>query len=116
MSNISNRRITQFDFSKVSPIQVVVEGPSREDFEIAQRKFKALFQRERIIGQLKERSQYEKPSMKKRRKAREAKERALQNELREKLLATGEWERRQQSKTRKKLQKQERHAKEFLDV
>lgn len=100
----------EFDKSWVRPIEVVVEGSSREDFDYAARKFKALFQRERIVGQLKERASYEKPSAKKRRKAREALDRRLQAERREKMMKSGEWDRSQKQKAQKKIQREERSA------
>lgn len=95
---------------KIRPIEVVVEGSSREDFEYASRKFKALFQRERIVGQLKQKSQYEKPSEKKRRKRREARDRKLMTEMRERMMKTGEWDRRQKRKAQSKIRKDERSA------
>ena len=99
-----------FDHSKVHPIEVVVEGSSREDFEHAFRKFKALFQRERVVGQLKEKMAYEKPSEKKRRKRREARERRLMAEMRERLMKTGEWDRRQKRKAQKRIKREEKTA------
>lgn len=95
---------------KVRPIEVVVEGSSREDFEYAFRKFKALFQRERVVGQVKEKAHYEKPSEKKRRKRRQAEERRLMTEMRERMMKTGEWDRRQKRKAQKRIRKDERSA------
>lgn len=100
----------EFDHSRVRPIEVVVEGSSREDFEYAFRKFKALFQRERIVGQLKERSYHEKPSEKKRRKRREAHDRRLMAERRERMMKSGEWDRHQKKKAQKRIRKDERTA------
>ena len=100
----------EFDKSWVRPIEVVVEGSSREDFEYAARKFKALFQRERIVGQLKERSAYEKPSAKKRRKAREALDRRLMTERRECMMKSGEWDRSQKQKSQKRIRREEKSA------
>lgn len=99
---------SEFDHSRVRPIEVVVEGSSREDFEHALRKFKALFQRERVVGQLKERSSYEKPSEKKRRKRRQARERRLMLEMRERMIKSGEWEKRQKKKAQKQIRKMEK--------
>lgn len=101
----------EIDFANIiRPIEVVVEGSSREDLEIAMKKFKGLFNRERVIRQLKEKSYYEKPSIKKRRKRKEARERQLLAEARERMVKTGEWEKRQKKKARKKIQKEERKA------
>ena len=104
------------DFSKFGPIQVVVESSSREDFEHASRKFKSIFQKERVIGQIKDKSAYEKPSAKKRRKKREAHKRRLMAEYRQKLIDSGEWEKRQKKRFRDQLQKKEQRAKGSLDV
>ncbi|MFA5758050.1 MAG: 30S ribosomal protein S21 [Clostridia bacterium] len=104
------KRITcgpaEFDPNKIKPIEVVVEGSSREDFEHAVRKFKSLFQRERIVGQLKEKMAFEKPSDKKRRKSREAVDRKLLTEMRERMIKTGEWDKRQKQRSQRKVEKQ----------
>jgi ribosomal protein S21 len=100
----------EIDYSKIRPIEVVVEGSSREDFEHAFRKFKAIFQRERVVGQLKEKMAYEKPSEKKRRKRREARDRRLMALMRERMMKTGEWERRQKRKAQKRIKKEEKTA------
>jgi len=98
---------------KVRPIEVVVEGSSREDFEYAFRKFKTLFQKERVVGQVKEKMSYEKPSEKKRRKRREARDRRLMTEMRERMMKSGEWDRRQKRKAQKKISKDERSVGAF---
>lgn len=99
-----------WDPTWVRPIEVVVEGPSREDFEHASRKFKALFQRERVVGQLKEKSSFEKPSARKRRKKREAIERAFLDNLRQEMIKTGEWDKRQRQKAARNIKKAEKNA------
>jgi ribosomal protein S21 len=114
MINTKNYGPPEFDFNRIRPIEVVVEGSSREDFEHAVRKFKALFQKERIVGQLKEKMSYEKPSARKRRKTREAIERRFQNDMKEKMIKTGEWDRRQKRKVNSKIQKDERRS-EVID-
>jgi ribosomal protein S21 len=91
--------------SEVTPLEIKVEGPGREHFEEAFRKFKALVQRERIVGQVKERMSFEKPSEKKRRKRREARERRLLAAMREKMIASGEWEKRQKRKEQRRQQR-----------
>ena len=98
----------ELDMSKFRPLEIVVDGSSREDFEHAVRKFKALFQRERIVGLLKEKSAYEKPSDKKRRKSREAVGRQLMTVMREKMMKTGEWDRRLKEKAKKRISREER--------
>ena len=91
--------------AKVTPLEIRVEGTSRDAFEDAFRKFKALVQRERIVGQFKEYMSYEKPSEKKRRKRREAAERRMINDMRERMMASGEWEKRQKRKEQKRMQR-----------
>jgi small subunit ribosomal protein S21 len=98
---------------EISPIEVKVETPGdRSSFENALRKFKMLFQRERVVGKLKERSHYEKPSEKKRRKKREAYERRLLTEARERMMASGEWEKRQKRKAKRRQQKLEQRLRQ----
>jgi ribosomal protein S21 len=98
---------SEFPKGKVRPLQVEVNGSSRDDFEYSVKRFKYLFQKERIVGQLKEKSAFEKPSAKKRRKRREAKDRQLLATMREKQLQSGEWERRQKRKERKRQQRED---------
>lgn len=112
MSNFRNGGPPEFDFSKIRPIEVVLEGHSREDFEHALRRFKSMFQRERVIGKLKEKSRFEKPSDKKRRKCREAQSRQFLLEMRDRLIKNGEWEKIQKKKLQTKLTKEEKKAKE----
>jgi ribosomal protein S21 len=100
-----NRKISEFDPSRVTGIEVKVEGSGREDFEHAFRKFKALAQKERIVGEYKEHMAYEKPSEKKRRKSRESIERNRLNALREKMILSGEWDKRQKRKAEQKSKK-----------
>lgn len=102
------------DPTYIKPIEVHVEGSSREDFEYAFRKFKALFQRERVVGQLKERMAYEKPSAKKRRKRREAVDRRVMANIRESMMKTGEWDRRQKAKAQKQIRRDERKSEVVL--
>jgi len=89
--------------ANVEPLQIVVTG----SFEQALRDFKGLVQHERIIGLYKERQSYEKPSEKKRRKKREAAERKRLAEMRERMMASGEWDRRQKAKQKKRQRKTE---------
>jgi small subunit ribosomal protein S21 len=98
------------DPNSIGPIEVKVEGSSREDFEYAFRKFKALFQRERIVGQIKERMAYEKPSAKKRRKEREAVDRRVMTQIRENMVKTGEWDRRQKARAQNQIKRDEKRS------
>ena len=90
--------------SKLQPLQVVVE---HGNFEKAFKDFKQLAQKERIVGIYKERQQYEKPSLKKRRKQREAMERNLMMEARERMMKSGEWDKIQKRKAAKRQQRVE---------
>lgn len=91
--------------ARLSPLQVTVENGNFED---AFRRFKALAQKERIVGQFKERQFYEKPSEKKRRKQRQSRERNLMLEARERMMRSGEWDKIQKRKADKRLQKVEK--------
>ncbi len=89
------------------PIQVEVTG----SFEYALSKFKKLVQTEKIIGQVKDRMEYKKPSLKKRMKRREALDRRLLQEMREKQVESGEWDKRKRQKAKKKAEKIESKVK-----
>jgi small subunit ribosomal protein S21 len=88
--------------NKFRPLQVIVRGP--DDFEQAARAFKALVQKEKVIAEYKERQQYEKPSIKKRRKSREATEKRLAYEYKMKLVQSGEWGKRMKKKQERRQQ------------
>jgi len=88
---------------RVKPIEIEVTG----SFEDAFRRFKSLVQKERIIGQVKARMEYEKPSERKRRKRREAYESRMLQAMREKMIESGEWERRKRQKEQKRAEKLE---------
>lgn len=81
------------------------------NFEDAFRQFKALIQKERLVGQIKERSRYEKPSVKKRRKRKEARDRIRIAEFREKMIASGQWDKIQKKKLKKQKDKEENEKK-----
>jgi small subunit ribosomal protein S21 len=87
--------------SKFKPLQVEVRGSSRDDFEIAAKIFKALVNKEKVISLYKEKQQYEKPSVKKRRKRREAVEKRLAAESKQRMIESGEWDKRQKKKQQK---------------
>lgn len=101
-SSSSSNPVEIQDVKEFSPLQVEVGN----NFEDALRRFKSMVQKDKILSLYKEKSHYEKPSEKKRRKRREAKERRRLNLLREKQMATGEWDRKQKTKEKKR---KERH-------
>lgn len=96
-----------------SPIQVEVNH-----FEESMRYFKSLVQKEKVLSDFKDRQSYEKPSEKKRRKKREAAERRRITAMRDKMIANGEWDRRQKQKDKKrqdKINRQRRDAQGALE-
>lgn len=99
------------DIKDWSPLQVEV-GASFED---ALRRFKSLVQKSKILSLYKEKQAYEKPSVKKRRKKREAEERNRLVVLREKQIANGEWESKQKCKEQKRKEKYSSHAADHND-
>lgn len=89
------------------PLEIVVTG----SFEDAFRRFKTLVQSEGVINEFKVRQAYEKPSIKARRKSREAAERRMMMEAREAQMLSGEWDKRQKRKEQKRLEKAEARKK-----
>lgn len=92
---------------QVKPIEIQVT----HSFEEALKKFKQLVQNENILSDLKKREHHEKPSVKKRRKSREAEELRLLTDLKNKMIESGEWEKRKRKKDRKKQEKAEARIK-----
>lgn len=106
----------ELDLSTFKPLEIVLDGSNRDDFEFGMKKFKSLFQKEGVLGFLKTKSAFEKPSDKKRRKTREAENRRHIEMEKERLVASGEWDKIQKDKIARKMQKEEKKAKERLDV
>ena len=101
------------DSVEFSPLQVKVYN----NFEKAIRAFKTLVQKEKILNHLKERSAYEKPSDKRRRKIAEYKKKQFEQHMLESQIKSGEWDRQQVKKLKKKedrmkLQAQKRSSEE----
>lgn len=90
----------EMDFSYFSPIEVKVFN-----FEKAFKIFRALVQSERVISKYKEKQAYEKPSEKKRRKHNEMLKRSFENEMKQKKIISGEYEK---EKARKQAKKEKR--------
>ncbi len=84
------------------PLEVTVRGDNVDD---AIRRFRMLVQADGLLLRLKEREHYEKPSDKNRRKSREAQRRIKMQDMMDKLIATGEWDKRQEKKEKKRLAK-----------
>lgn len=79
------------------PLEVKVGS----NFEKSLKDFKSMVQKSKILSTYKEKQSYEKPSEKKRRKKREAEERNRLLLLKEKQIASGEWDRRQKVRDQK---------------
>lgn len=105
-------RNSDVDVPRCEPLQVRVENGNFED---AFKRFKALAQKERVVGQLKDREAYEKPSEKKRRKRRESMERRLMLEARERMIRTGEWDKIQKRKAAKRQNRLDNRDKKNSD-
>jgi small subunit ribosomal protein S21 len=102
----------EIDFDKLfSPIQVVVLN---DNFDRALKIFRSLVQSERILSLFKEKSRYEKPSEKKHRKQNEAKRRMFEEDMKQKKIASGEYEKdllkRQIKKEKKKLLRESKNS------
>ncbi|HVI41869.1 MAG TPA: 30S ribosomal protein S21 [Anaerovoracaceae bacterium] len=96
----------------IKPLEVQVVN---NNFEEAFRRFKALVQKEKVISLYKERQAFEKPSVRKRRKSREAVERKLLAETREQQIISGEWDKRQKRKEIKRKQRQANHQRKATE-
>lgn len=88
-----------------SPLEVQVIN---NNFESAFREFKLRVQKSKILGEIKKRRSYEKPSEKNRRKQREHIERARLAMLMESQMKTGEWQKKQKEKEKKRQDKYKR--------
>lgn len=91
------------DLSTFSGVEVTVRNGRTDD---AIRYFKSLVQKEDVLGLYKERQAYEKPSVKLKRKRKESKERRLAQDSKEKMILSGEWDKRQKQKQDKKMKRQ----------
>lgn len=88
------------DLSYFQPLQVEVRNGR---FDESCKIFKSIVQKEKVLNLFNEKSRYEKPSVKKRRKSAEAQQRKLAAELKQKLLDSGEWEKRKAKKEENRL-------------
>lgn len=88
------------DLSQFQPLQVEVRNGR---FEEACKIFKSNVQKEKILNLFNEKSRYEKPSVKKRRKSAEAQQRKLAAETKQKLIDSGEWEKKKAKKEELRL-------------
>jgi len=103
------------DLEPFRPLEVKVRSGNHPDeinrnFDDAVKRFKSLIQKSQILSLYKEKQSYEKPSDKKRRKRREAEERKRVNALREKQIASGEWDKKQKRKEKKRMLRKEQQS------
>ncbi len=84
-----------------SPLEIKVFG---NGFERAMKTFRSVVQSEKILSDYKEKSRYEKPSDKKRRKQSESIQRAFEEEMKMKKILSGEYEKDKAKKLLKKEQ------------
>lgn len=94
------------DLNYFEPLQIRPREQNRDSFDDAVKVFKSVVQKEKILSLYKEKQTYEKPSVKKRRKRREAEERRISTEIKAKLIQSGEWDKRQKRKLRNKENKE----------
>ena len=94
------------DLKPFSHLEVSIDDKQR--FEDCVKKFKSLVQKSQIITLYKQKQVYEKPSDKKRRKKREYIERKRIAEHRERLINSGEWDKIQKRKMKRKAEKLQR--------
>lgn len=88
------------------PLQVEVR--SDDEFYGKAKLFASLVQKERILSIYKEKQQYEKPSVKKRRKAREAVAKKLAMDAKQRMIESGEWEKIQKQKVKRRQEKDQK--------
>lgn len=92
------------------PLEVTVRN---HDLEGAVRYLRLMVQQEGVLIRYRQRSRYEKPSEKRRRKEREAGQRRWLEALRERQMASGEWDRIQERKAKRLAKKAEERAKKL---
>jgi small subunit ribosomal protein S21 len=95
-------KIAEIQDMEFSHLEVVVRNDNIED---AIRRFRMMVQSDGVLIKHREKEGYEKPSVKRRRKSNEAQRRTQLAEAREKMMISGEWDRRQEKKEKKRLAK-----------
>jgi len=88
------------------PLEIKV----RDNFDQASRAFKNLVQKEGILALYKEKQSYEKPSIKRRKKKLAAIENRVAEENKQRMIESGEWEKRIKRKLKRKEQKMRERA------
>jgi len=82
-------RPAKADQSEVIPLMPVVHVREEESFENALRRFKRKCEKEGILTELKKRQHYEKPSVKRKRKALQARKKMLRKMAEERRTGVG---------------------------
>lgn len=90
------------------PLQVQIYNMS--NFDRAMKNFRSIVQADGVLSLFKEKSRYEKPSDKKRRKQSESIQRVYEEEMKQKKILSGEYEREKIKKQAKKEQKMRQRA------
>lgn len=104
VSDVSKFSVT--DPLILQPLQVKVRNPNDADSVASAAKyFRFLVQKDGILMKYKEKSRFEKPSQKKKRKRNEARLARLEAEVRERKMLSGELEREKEAKEKKRQEK-----------
>lgn len=93
----------EIDANYFSPLQVQIFNNS--GFERAMKNFRSLVQADGVLSLFKEKQSYEKPSEKKRRKEAESIRRVYEEEMKQKKILSGEYDKEKVKKLAKKEQK-----------
>jgi len=86
------------DLSTFEPLQVKIDKGRAED---GIRLFKSIVQKDKVLALYKEKQHFEKPSVKKRRKQREAAEKRYSLEVKAEMMKNGEWDKKLKRKQKK---------------
>lgn len=92
---------------KFSHMEVKVYDSSVESFNTALKIWKSMVQKSRILSDFKASKTYEKPSEKRKREKREGVERRRILAVKEKQMASGEWDKIQKKKERRRENKRQ---------
>lgn len=93
------------DLNRFESLQVIVRNGR---FDEACKIFKSIVQKEKVLNLFNEKSRYEKPSVKKRRKSAEAQQRKLAAETKQRQIESGEWQKKKEKKEELRLKASKR--------
>lgn len=93
------------DLNRFEPLQIIVRNGR---FDEACKIFKSVVQKEKVLNLFNEKSRYEKPSVKKRRKSAEAQQRKLAAETKQRQIDSGEWQKKKEKKEELRLKSAKR--------